>query len=107
MTRRLLPSLRSAVEVVIALGVLAGAFIGIDQYFARRSVVEALAGDVKGMAKQIEKGQLKSDVRALKQERAVIKGAEERGQRPTPYERERLREIDEQITDAEKDLRKP
>ena len=99
-------SLRTVVEVLVALGIIAGSFVGVDRYFAHKSDLMALAGEVGGLAKQVQKGQLKSDVRALKQERAQLRAAEERGARPTPYERERLKEIETQITESEAELKK-
>ena len=98
-------SVRNALGAVVALGVLAGGFAAVDRYFARSSDLQALAGEVESLASQVKRGQVKSDVRALKQERAQLRAAEEKGGGLSRYETERLSEVEEQIKEGEAELK--
>ena len=86
--------------VVGGIAAMVAAAYGLDSHWAKAVELAQLAG-------QVERGQLKSDYRALRQEETALQSIPERERRAlTSWERQRLQEIQQQKQEIERDLRR-
>ena len=85
-------------HTVAALVVVVGGAAGVDAYFAK-------AADLKLLASEVYQGQRRTDRRQLRQEETQLQSIPERDRRRrTPFEEQRLKEVQEELRDVDREM---